>query len=53
VQLGIGGDDRPYPDTITAAPRRARRKPRPSVEQPVACPGQVDALALVAEVSAA
>ncbi|MFD7068513.1 hypothetical protein ACFV97_14960 [Streptomyces sp. NPDC059913] len=53
VQLGIGGDDRPYPDTVTAAPRRARRKPRPSAEQPVACPGQVDALALVAEVSAA
>ncbi|MFE5895920.1 hypothetical protein ACFQ67_00570 [Streptomyces sp. NPDC056488] len=53
VQLGIGGADQPYPDTITAAPRRARRKPRPSVEQPVACPGQVDALALVAEVSAA
>ncbi|MFF2135525.1 hypothetical protein [Streptomyces sp. NPDC058193] len=53
VQLGIGGDDQPYPDTITAAPRRARRKPRPSAEQPAACPGQVDALALVAEVSAA
>ncbi len=54
VQLGIGGDDQPYPDTVTAAPRRPRkRKPRPSVEQPVACPGQVDALALVAEVSVA
>ncbi len=53
VQLGIGGDDRPYPDTVTAAPRRARRKARPAAEQPVACPGQVDALALVAEVSAA
>ncbi|MFJ2892520.1 hypothetical protein ACIO53_41480 [Streptomyces sp. NPDC087305] len=53
VQLGIGGADQPYPDTVTAAPRRSRRKPRPAVEQPVACPGQVDALALVAEVSAA
>ncbi|MCD9901805.1 hypothetical protein LUR56_21610 [Streptomyces sp. MT29] len=46
VQLGIGGDDRPYPETVPTAPRKPRRR-KPRTEQATAGPGQVDALALV------
>lgn len=46
VQLGIGGDDRPYPETVPAVPRKPRRR-MPRTEQAAAGSGQVDALALV------
>ncbi|MCM2420283.1 hypothetical protein [Streptomyces sp. RKAG293] len=49
VQLGIEGADLPYPDTLPTGPRKRRRRTARPDAQPVAGPGQVDALALVRE----
>ncbi|MFI5808907.1 hypothetical protein [Streptomyces sp. NPDC051561] len=46
VQLGIGGGDRPYPETVPTAPRKPHRR-KPKAGQAAIGPGQVDALALV------
>ncbi|MFJ6707004.1 MULTISPECIES: hypothetical protein [unclassified Streptomyces] len=45
VQLGIGGADRPYPETVAAPPRRRRRRKQQPAEGPLVGPGQLDALA--------